>query len=257
MQGASPRRRSTERGQRRQQSRRRRPGSPGRLSISCSTVMDLVQQAYVTFANGRRHPPELRPIEGGPAWINSDRYTIDAKAASPQSQEMMKGPMLQALLEERFALKIHADIREVPVYSLVVRKGGPRLQRAKDGDCVPFDFVTPLEPGQKPCGVPMTGVKGPNLTTEMVGSLVEFSKVLGATLDRPVIDRTGVAGVYDFRLEYAIDGATPGVRPASSDDPAGASIFAAIREQLALKLEPGKGPGEFLVIDHVERPTQN
>jgi uncharacterized protein (TIGR03435 family) len=231
--------------------------SAGRLSIKCDTLSDLIQHAYITFANGRSHPPEFQPIEGGPAWIHSDRYAIEAKAATPESQGMMNGPMLQALLEERFRLKLRRDTRQVPVYTLSVVKGGPKLQRAKDGDCAPFDFAPPLEPGQKPCGIPMTSTKGPNLTTEIEGSVADLSKLLGATLDRPVIDKTGITGAFDFRLEFAIDESTPGVRPTPSDNTPAPSIFTAIQEQLGLKLESAKGPGEFLVVDHVERPSEN
>ena len=231
--------------------------SPGRLNMGCLTVADLIHRAYVTFADGQVHPLQFPPMEGGPTWIRSTRYDINAKAAGSPNPAMMQGPMLQALLEDRFKLKIHRETREVPIYALTVAKGGSKLQPLKNGSCITVDGTTALEPGQKPCGVPMTGPKGPNLTTELLGSLEEFSKLLGVTLGRPVMDKTGIAGAFDFHLEFAIDEATPGIRPAPSDDPPGPTIFTAVQEQLGLKLESAKGPGEFLIIDSVAKPSEN
>jgi uncharacterized protein (TIGR03435 family) len=237
--------------------------SPGRLH-QCTTVMNLIRNAYVTFANGRRNPPERLPISGGPAWINSDRYQINAKAEGAPGPEMMQGPMLQALLEDRFKLKIHRETREVPVYTVTVAKGGPKLLPFKVGSCVPMPTPPARpEPGQKVCGEARMGGKGtipPTMNVELPGvSLDEWSKYLGGLLDRPVIDKTGITGLFDFHMEFVLDESTPGVRltfPAS-DDPPGPSIFTAVQEQLGLKLESAKGPGEFLIIDSVERPTEN
>jgi uncharacterized protein (TIGR03435 family) len=103
--------------------------------------MGLIQAAYVIFANGHAMTnPSHIPISGGPEWINSDRYTIDAKPEDPQTLEMMNGPMLQALLEERFRLKVHREVREVPVYSLTEAKTGLKLKPFKEGSCTPVDL---------------------------------------------------------------------------------------------------------------------
>jgi Protein of unknown function (DUF3738) len=119
--------------------------SPGRLHLGCSisTVKGLVQMAYVLFANGHVNPPWSGsvPAGGGPAWIDSDRYEIDARAEGPQSQGMMHGPMLQALLEDRFRFKVHRETGEVPVYELTVAKGGVKMQQLKAGSCTPVDFA--------------------------------------------------------------------------------------------------------------------
>ena len=96
-------------------------------------------------------------------------------------------------------------------------------------------------------------------------TLTEFSQLLGLVLDRPVIDKTGIAGKFDIHLEFAADAATPKFLPGgdmarfagAASDRTGVSIFTAIQQHLGLKLEPAKGPREFLVIDHVERPTEN
>src|SRR5579862_614480 len=101
--------------------------SPGRIISSCHTLNALIGIAYVMFADGTRMGPSSRqsvPIEGGPSWIHSDRWEIQATAEGQPSREMMFGPMLQKLLEDRFALKLHRETRQVPIYALKVAKGG-------------------------------------------------------------------------------------------------------------------------------------
>jgi uncharacterized protein (TIGR03435 family) len=233
--------------------------TPGRLVLNCQTLGDadrsfpgLIAQAYGLFAGGHRNPPwAIVPVEGGPAWLKSDRYEIVAKAAGDASPDMMNGPMLQSLLEDRFKLRLHRETREIPVYALTVAKGGAKLHPFKEGSCTH-------------CGAGGT-MKGSNFQLHGQGvTSDEIAKSLGTGLDRPVIDNTGLAGKFDFELEFAGDQATgPAFRdpnqviPAAPDPSAGASVFTAIQEQLGLKLEPTKGPGEFLVIDSVERPSGN
>ncbi len=122
----------------------------GRLVLNCQSLGDadrsfpgLIAQAYGLFAGGHRNPPwTMPPVEGGPAWLKSDRYEIVAKAAGDTSQDTMNGPMLQALLEDRFKLKVHRETREIPVYALTVAKAGPephplgpKLHPFKEGSC--------------------------------------------------------------------------------------------------------------------------
>jgi uncharacterized protein (TIGR03435 family) len=125
----------------------------------------ILQQAYGLFANGRENPLWSIPkIEGGPAWINSDRYEINAKAEGDASPEMMMGPMMQGLLEDRFKLKVHRESREVQVYALTVAKGGLKLKPFQEGSCTPSSD-TPHVPGQPPVCKARTSSKGPNLLT--------------------------------------------------------------------------------------------
>jgi|HubBroStandDraft_1064217.scaffolds.fasta_scaffold117195_1 uncharacterized protein (TIGR03435 family) len=248
--------------------------SPDRLNV-CGTLRLFIAIAYIEFADGRTRPPDARipALSGGPSWINSDRYQINAKAEGPQSQGTMRGPMLRALLEDRFKLKIHRETKEVPVYALTVAKGGLKLQRVET--CTPVDHTNrppPPEPGQEPpkssgfCDSLFFGNKGMNRTLDMHAmSMKEFAQSLGV-LDRPVIDKTGISGMFDFHLEFAPDERTPNFLPLPDSDPAGTagatpagsgpSIFTAM-QQLGLRLEPAKGPDEFLVIDHVEKPSEN
>jgi len=135
-------------------------GDPGMFRTGCVTVRALIQTAYIRYANGQVLPPasqlKSQPLQGGPAWIDSDRYTIDAKPGAPQAKAVMGGPMLQALLEDRFKLKVHREKREVRAYALVVAKGGPKLEATKEGGCTPADPAQgppPIVPGQPlPCG---------------------------------------------------------------------------------------------------------
>ncbi len=242
-----------------------RSWSPGRLSLECRTVMSLVRMAYVQFANGKRRPPGSEvPIEGGPAWVNSVRYDIDAKAGGAPGLEMMSGPMMQALLEEKFHLKIRRYTRTVPVYELTVAKGGPKLQVAQAGKCVTSD-PGPPEPGKPwtpPCGAFNEPSPNGGLYTygqTMAGLCRQFS----GSLRRDVIDETGIAGAFDIHLELSFDDMSPGDGDAPTDPGAAvisADPFAAISaavQKVGLKLVPAKGPGDVLVIDRLERPTEN
>ena len=132
--------------------------SPGRLSLGCWPLWRLIAEAYDTYASGKVDPLKLlfpRPLEAAPSWINSARYTIDAKAESPQSGAMMRGPMMQALLEDRFRLKIHRETREVSGYLMTVAKGGLKVKPTAEGSCIsvdPTDFSQSGKPD--PSGKP-------------------------------------------------------------------------------------------------------
>jgi uncharacterized protein (TIGR03435 family) len=243
--------------------------SPGRLTV-CTTLANLIPQAYVYNATGQHSPTAqiVSPvtIEGAPAWVDSDLFQINAKAESAQIREMLWGPMMQALLEDRFKLKIRRESREVPAYAFTVAKGGPKIQRVI-GTCGARTFPpTPIAPGEIDCGPLGTERKGPNMAWGFVGEMDDFSKILNSVMDRPVIDKTGLTGVFTFHLEFAPDETAPGfilrlkTIPENGDPPdpsGGTSIFTAVQEQLGLKLEPAKGPKEFLVVEHVEKPSEN
>ena len=243
--------------------------SPGRLSTGCDLLVDennvgLIQRAYVRFAGGHPNPMGVLAIKGGPAWIRSEMYRIDARAEGRPSMEMMQGPMLQAVLEDRFRLRIHRETREGPAYALTLAKGRSKLKPFQEGKCSPVPSVRPFPPlptGQAYCKV-MVSSRGPSVDAEG-STLSEFSKLLNLVLDRPVIDKTGIAGRFDIHLEFSSDQVTPGLlglapeASATASDPTGPTIFTAIQEQLGLKLVSAKGPVEFLVIDHAEKPSEN
>lgn len=246
--------------------------SPGRLTVKCQTVKGLITTAYVLFANGKAQGAaglRLLPIEGGPAWINSEMFSINAETEEKAGDWMMRGPMLQALLEDRFKLKTHRETHEVPVFEMTLGKAGSKLKPAEEGSCTTVDFsnLQKIRPdvGEKPyCGQIVTQFHGPNWIVEVHSmTLDDFSKWLDGGLDRLVFNKTGIAGKFDFRLEFAPDDSTPGFHAfrssAGNGDEVmvGASIFTVLQEQFGLKLVPARGPGEFLVIDSVERPSAN
>ena len=208
-----------------------------------------------------------QPISGEPAWANSGRYTIDAKPESPQTAGMMRGPMLQTLLEDRFRLKIHRDLRDVPIYALVVGKGGPKLAPTRKESCRSLDFTKDPPPLPRPDEPPPCGFFRPDRSggTETLGqTLAGLCRQFSVALDRDVVDRTGIAGTFDIHLEVSGDDLFPFARRDSAGDPAApampadplAAIMAAVQE-LGLKLESAKASAEFLVIDRVERPSEN
>lgn len=249
--------------------------SPGRLNVECTTIAALIRYAYIGFANGTPWPiepetgleirPTVRqllnaPIEAVPSWVNSDRYTVEAKAEATARAEMMRGPMMQSLLEERLKLKIHRQIRDIPVYVLKVAKGGPKLQAAKAGGCTPMDPANPPEPQS---GQPFPHICGMWGGSPMDGGMNTYGQTMrqlcfqfSVWLDRDVIDKTGIAGAFDIRFDFSpqdVMSTGPDAPPVS--DPFGA-ISAAV-SKIGLKLESAKGPGQFLVVDHVERPSEN
>ena len=227
--------------------------SPGRLSVTCITLSNLIQAAYVTFADGRsKNPVRLRVVDL-PDWARSSRFNLTAKAGGDAPMEQMFGPMLQSLLEDRFSLALHRETRELPVYTMTLAKSGLRIQPTKEGSCIPLDLNHANEPSPKFCGRMMGRVNGALVIDDAYGmTLPEIaSRFLANRLDRPVIDKTGIPGIFDAHLEFSRDNENP------ADDSAAASIFTAAQEQLGLKLSAGKGPVEVLVIDRVKQLSAN
>jgi uncharacterized protein (TIGR03435 family) len=249
--------------------------SPGRMTLECAELRDLILTAYGIYGdgNGSNSRAFRMQVLGGPGWIDSDRYDVAAKAEGNPPRTEMYGTMLQGLLEDRFKLKLHRETREAPVYVLTVAKGGARLQAAREGSCIPTDLNHPLPqpaPGQprpRACGSQVTGPDG---TFDLYGgTMANFCTQLGIRLDRDVIDKTGITGMFDIHLEVSRADLTPRflaggpagqgepLTPAVSADPTGPSIYTAIQQQLGLRLESSRGSVDVLVIDYIERPTAN
>jgi len=233
----------------------------GRLVVHCSTMMELIRRSYLLFADGTRSPgPILASIEGGPAWLDSERFEIEAKAEGKPDPGAVNGPMMQALLEDRCKLKVHCATRDAPVYMLTVAKAGLRVPLAKQGCWVPLSKEPrpTLAPGQKMpiCGMAEFNKNGFDLPGD---TMPDFCAVISKTpryrLDRIVIDKTGIAGKFDFHFEWPPD--PPSV---SGDAPQQFDAFDAFSsglQKLGLRLGSGKGPVEVLIIDHVEKPSAN
>jgi uncharacterized protein (TIGR03435 family) len=174
----------------------------------------------------------------------------------------MEGPMLQALLADRFHLMLHREMRQMPVYEMSAIGAG-KLQASRQGSCIPYDVTAPpplaAGPGQPPtwfCGFPRSGPDVVNRTLDGRGlSIANLAKALErAELHKPIIDKTGLSGQFDVLLHWTSDSATGA---AAQGLPDVISIFSALREKLGLKLEAARGPVEVLVIDHIEKPSAN
>jgi uncharacterized protein (TIGR03435 family) len=204
-------------------------------------------------------------VTGGPGWIDSERFNIDAKAEGAPSfnQEYvtLQYRRLQTLLRDRFNLTIHRETKDLPVYELTVAKGGPKLQQPNCVRREPDDFT--IAPG-KYCGLIGGSISIGRLQASGT-TMADLANYLSNPLSRTVVDKTAITGEFDFQLTFTPDAPAgpssdaPGPRPA--DGAAAADLrldfFTAMQEQLGLKLESAKGPVEILVIDHVERPSEN
>jgi len=233
--------------------------------------------AYGTYADGVTIDPQRLHMEGGPSWMQSEYYSVSAKAdAPPAHPQMMLGPMLQALLEERFQLKTHREAREMPVYAMTVAKGGLKLQALAEVACTPIDEVHMVERKAGDfCGaLRIRSTETGNTMMDMSEStMTQFAQGLSRLAGRTVIDKTGIQGQFNFHLEFTPDPGMPtfgppGMRPpndgsaADSSSPlpptgSGPDLFVAMREQVGLKLSSEKAPVSVLIIDHVEKPTAN
>ena len=163
---------------------------------------------------------------------NDTLYDITAKAEGDGTPTRDQFRLtLQALLADRFQLKVHRNPTEMPVYALVVGKGGPKLK--------PGSSVDPAISG-----------RGMNYTLNMPkGTVAELAHILSREVDRPVLDQTGLEGTFDIKLAY---------KPEYVKNPEpGTSVFTALQDQLGLKLEPTKAMIEMLTVDHVEKPSEN
>ena len=241
--------------------------SPNRLALHCMTIESAILSAFVSFAGGANAGSARVPIEGAPEWVSTDLYTIDAVASGvPPRPEIMRGPMLRALLEERLKLSARLVTRDVPVYALIVAGSAHRLKSFDAGTCTPLDLSTvnpsaPRQPNQPPpCRTALQPIP-PELSTVRfelhAASVEDFSRRLGLILDRPIVNRTELGGRFDFLFEFAVDQTTPRYLRPNTPPSSQPSVFQAIQDQFGLKLEPARGPGTFLVIDHIERPSEN
>ncbi len=216
----------------------------GRFIANNMSVRMLIQQAY-----------NLKDFQvtGAPGWVSSERYDIMAKpeGAVPDG---LRGEglrlMLQDLLADRFKLTSHFETKELPVYNLVVGKGGPKLKESAGGD---------QDRQMQRMGRGQASLTGANMAM--------LIRLLSQSLGRDVIDKTGLTGRYDIELKWTPDEAAmrgPGEGPerpptenTAPADTSGPSLFTAVQEQLGLKLESSKGPVGILVVDHVEKASEN
>jgi bla regulator protein blaR1 len=213
----------------------------GRFTASGINVKHLIGQAY-----------DVRDfqISGGPGWISSDRWEINAKAEGLPDRVPPGAlrPYLKSLLEDRFKLRTHTETKEMPVYALVIAKNGPKLNAAQDGS----------GPG------PMIRMGRGQFDGKRMAMSMLVNQ-LAQQLGRTVIDKTGLTDQYDIVLNWTPEpgqgggpfGGPPPPYAIQAADSSGPSIFTALQEQLGLRLESQKGPVPILVIDSIEKPSEN
>jgi uncharacterized protein (TIGR03435 family) len=198
--------------------------TPGRFTASMTTRA-LIRRAF-----------DIKDfqVSGGPGWLDNDNYDIVATTAIPvRLTTPVLGPLLQSLLADRYRFKYHREMKEFPVYLLMPAKKGPKLK---------------MHTGDRGEGTSSQGGKDKVTMTGTKLSMAAFASYLAREMDRPVIDKTGITGEYDVALEWS---------PEQAEASSGPSIFTALEEQFGLRLESGKGPVEILVVDSVEKPSEN
>jgi len=238
---------------------------PGRLTAD-ATLQILVQYAYGV---------EPFQVVGGPNSLMSERYEIDAKADAAASRDQVF-LMLQSLLEDRFQLKTHRDMKELPVFALVPNRGSLRLPSPKEGVCVDSAVDAPgewvgagrmaapgeVQPTKGRCGsaVVALGRGGAQMKGGKI-AMPELVRTLSKLVGRSVIDRTGFTGLFDLQLDFVPDDTTPSLPPpppnSGISDISGASIAQALQQQLGLRLQSTKGPVPVIVVDQAEPPSAN
>jgi uncharacterized protein (TIGR03435 family) len=227
-----------------------RPSRGGRLNATNVPLRNLITWAYMV---------RDFQISGEPSWVDSERFDVVTTSEANPRYDVLQPTletMFQGVLADRFKLTSHRATKELPVYSLVVAKNGPKIHPVDEEGCPevppadnPCRFLRPTKFGQ------LTGKKAP---------MFILALLLSSMTGRTVVNKTDLKGSYDYTLDWTKYLQPPQVPPGGEAtpvplDPAsvGVAISTALQEQLGLKLESGKGPVEILVIDHVERPTEN
>jgi len=265
--------------------------TPGRTHALCMTVAALIRTAYGFAARDYAEPPRLdfnnvyglgndggQRVRGGPDWVRTDRYTIDAVANESANARTMSGPMLRGLLERRFQLKAHVEAEPASGFALTIAEGGLKMKPVDVDACTLPPVIgagAPLSPsppidsvrrGEKPaCGL---SIKGNDSTIALVGGATGLPPMglLGEILGARVIDRTDIPSTarFNYLLEFSLDDWMTGPLGGRGrggtqalDVPRAADVFTAFREQLGLQLEAVQAPREYIVIDRIERPSPN
>jgi uncharacterized protein (TIGR03435 family) len=225
----------------------------GRLTIPNMTLLELIRFAY---AEGLGFNLQ---ISGGPGWVNQTRYDVDVKAPNGTPSLAEYRVMLRTLMADRFALKMHTESKPIDVFALVLARSDGKLSpnlktwdETCNGQPPPTNLPNPKGPHCgaffRPDGMAMEGVS--------MGVVADMLSSPPSGLDRQVVDRTGLTGIYTFHLDFQFR------RPdtpagAAAADPFAPSLFTALQEQLGLKLESAKGTTDVYIVDSAERPSEN
>ena len=242
-----------------------RPTPFGRLTATNTTTRALILRAYGLVD---------AQLIGAPAWLNTERYEIEARlATAPPGGPEALIPMLRTLIVERFKLKAHPEMRELPAYALTFARRDRQLGsniRATQADCTKASTLTPVEvraaarDGWPQCGMAYfvnfttTTATGNNVKMRVRRSgitMPALATALQSLVERPIVDQTSLGGLFDVEYSYAPQPPTPGVESAFGPDAPALSV--AVEEQLGLKLESRRMTVPVLVIDSIDRPSEN
>lgn len=227
------------------------PTAPDEIRLFVNTRI-LISMAYNVQGFAKDE------IVGGPGWLDDQIYEVHAKINEPLSEALQRMPnrerrqkielMEQSLLAERFKLKVHFETRELPAYALVVAKGGPKLTLANPS--LPHNGNPRTSNGQN------QKLRATDITVENLAQLLQWEPEPGG---RVVVDKTGLTGSYDITLDWTRDPAwtRDSSTGASASQDVGPSLFTALEEELGLKLVAAKEPVEVVVIDQIEKPTED
>jgi len=211
-----------------------RPPSNGGFTAAGTTAKFVLMLAYDV---------QETQVIGGPGWFATEKWDIEARTDDRAGHSVAETRrMLQNLLEQRFSLRLHRETQPLPVYILTLAKNGPKLKTSD------------------PQG--STNVQaGGNSVSVQHGELARMTQLLATVLGRPVVDRTGLTGLYDFSLRWddapIREGGVPGLDAPAAPGADHGSIFTAIQDQLGLRLEPQRAPIDVIVVDRIDRPSQN
>jgi uncharacterized protein (TIGR03435 family) len=225
------------------------PPHSSKLSVTNLTASDLISWAYGV---------DKSRISGLPEWATSIRFNVQAKSDSTVDDvlaklndsraKLEKQHMFQTMLADRFQLKVHPDSREATIYELTIARGGPKLQEEKPASP---DGAKDSVDANRPTYRQSCNQSGCEMTAQRY-SMKSLSGVLSSMFATTVVDKTGLTGSYDFTLQYSGTGVDP-----SEDETKKPSMLTAVQEQIGLKLKPLKGMVPGLVIDHIEKPSEN
>ena len=193
----------------------------GRLKYTNVTVKEMLSVAY---------PVDLLHMSGGPSWLDNEHYDVEATTTEQSVSEDRYREMVRSMLEDRFSLAVRYETQIQPIYALVPDKKGVKLKPAPDGADRRRVSATHLE--------------SPGITMPKLAETLTFA------VGREVVDKTGLSGKFEVKLDYRSPNA-----PADSDSLP--SIFNALQEQLGLRLDPQRGPVQVLLIEHADRPSEN
>ena len=220
-----------------------RLGPPGRGSISIENL-DL----HKIIASSFRVQDSM---VFGPGWLDDTRYDIVGKGPDPKASNPEVCEMMRSLLAERFQLKYHIESREMPVYALMVAKGGPKLKAGKDGRC-----AADIKAG-KTCGDIIFPAYGAGIYNMPIGAFI--GGLARSLQDRPIVDKTGLTGKYDVTVTWMPDGMKPEELANIPQErrPPDLSLFQAIEQEAGLKLEAQPSPIQVVVVDEISKPSGN